>query len=65
MAYSGAKKGQVVYYAKDPATTRQPVTLVGYYRDNKNLTHPNRAVIDFGDGIAIHVAIKNLYRKAE
>lgn len=62
MAYAGAKVGQVVYWATNPFVERDPVVFVRYYKDNKHLTHPNMAVINH-NGVPIHVAIKNIYRK--
>ena len=62
MAYTGAKVGQVVYWATKPWQDREPVVLVRYYKDRKDLQHPNCAVID-SSGVHIHVSIKNLYRK--
>lgn len=65
MAYSGAKEGQVIYYARNPWEKREPVILVRYYKDRADLVSPNCAVIDMGNDFCVHVAIKNLYRKAE
>jgi hypothetical protein len=65
MAYSGAKEGQVIYYARNPWEEREEVVLVRYYKDRKDLVNPNCAVIDMGNAFHVHVAIKNLYRKAE
>jgi len=62
MAYTGAKAGQIVYWATKPWQDRDAVELVRYYKDNKNLTHPNMAVISH-NGVHIHVSIKNIYRK--
>lgn len=62
MAYAGAKPNQIVYWATNPFVEREAVRLVRYYKDSKDLLHPNCAVID-SNGVQISVSIKNLYRK--
>ena len=60
--YRGAKEGQIVFYSRNPWEEREAVEFVRYYKDTPSLTHPNAAIIRDG-GIAIHVDIKNIYRK--